>query len=212
MSTHRFGNWEVEVRNVIEWPEGVLKGKQTHGGHIARVVELLGGEIEADGVFAKAATLAEGRGITGIGIATADCLPLVLLAQDAALVLHVSRKTLINGLMDNVDRFLDPQEITHVFIGPHICSEHFTFEWEGPEITRFVERFPEAAEQDDQGIWSLSTREAIRGYLEKWSVAESQVTEDDRCTYEASELPSYRRNSKDKFRYLATVVRALAIS
>ena len=154
------------------------------------------------------ATVHDTAGIDGIGVSSAYCLPLALVTNEAALVLHVSRKTLINGLLDNVPRVLEPASIRQVLIGPHVCPEHFTFEWEGPEITRFVEKFPDAVEQDQAGVWSLSTRDAVQDYLEKWRISEEQIEEDLRCTFEASELPSYRRKSEELTRHVATIVRA----
>ena len=210
MSTYRFGRWEIDVTVVNDWPTDILRPKQTHGGHIARAVELLDTTSEADGVYAKSSTLRDAEGVSGIGVSTADCLPLVLLADDAALALHVSRKTLINGLLDNVPRVLSPDTITQAFIGPHVCPEHFTFEWEGPEITRFAQVFPEAAEQDNDGTWSLSTRDAVQHYFDAWGVAEQAVEEDLRCTFEATELPSYRRSPSELERHVATIVKASA--
>ena len=50
MSRYQCGKWEIEVTVVDDWPADILKAKQTHGGHIARAIELLGNDIEADGV------------------------------------------------------------------------------------------------------------------------------------------------------------------
>ena len=215
MSRYQSGKWEIEERVFSEWPADILRVNYVggpHGGHIARSVELRGArkDAQADGVYVKLATLREWRDFNGIGVSTADCLPLVLLTEKEALGLHVSRKTLINGLLDNVSSFIDPVDVTNVYIGPHICPEHFTFEWEGAEITRFAEKFPDAAEQDEAGIWSLSTRDAVQHYLDEWKIDESLIEEDTRCTLEASELASYRRDGKPLTRQLATIIRASA--
>lgn len=155
-----------------------------HGGHILSADDE-GSGIEADGI------LTQGKS-EWIGVVTADCLPLVLVTPETALALHVSRKTLVRGLLDAVPTVLPVAEITNVWIGPHICAEHFTFDWAGEDIVAFQQRWPEAVREEKAKLY-LSLRDAVQQYLTDWGVPAAVVQEDGRCTFETLDLPSYRR-------------------
>lgn len=158
---------------------------QPHKGKIVAISESAVFEsLKADAIFV------DSEGVAA-GIITADCLPLVVTAPEKAIVLHVSRKSLLEGLLDRVAERLDVQTINNVFIGPHICDEHFVFEWEGEELKKFRDRFPNAVEQ--ASVIHISLRKAVQTYLEMWGVTADKVHEENRCTFEDEALPSYRR-------------------
>src|SRR3989344_3087051 len=111
----RLGNWRVATQAPeISLPELVLFPDQIHGGNIVEVEMLAQGKMSADGVVLK------GDSVAG-GVKTADCAPVVIVSDNVAVVLHISRKTLVRGLLANAATYVAPDDINHVFIGPHIC-------------------------------------------------------------------------------------------
>jgi copper oxidase (laccase) domain-containing protein len=160
--------------------------EQIHGGTIVKAQDLARGRLAADGVLVSTPG-------TLVAIGTADCAPTVITTAEHALVLHVSRKTLIRGLLDNALTYVAPADISRVYVGPHICEYHFGFEEEGELLKRFRYRYP-AAVHFHKGVEYLSLRKALRGILAEWGVDTHRVIEDGRCTFEHPTLPSYRRH------------------
>jgi copper oxidase (laccase) domain-containing protein len=180
-----------------------MTAKQAHSGVIMWVDEASPTAV-ADGVAVHA------DNAQPLVIRTADCLPLVLLSPEVACVLHVSRKTLVKGLLDQVPNFIVPGQITKVFIGPHICAEHFVFEKMGPEIQEFQQKYPYACRETVTGL-SLDINRVVEEYLKSWNVDEALLSRDGRCTFESPELPSYRRSLRDNQPLsdaIATIVRS----
>ncbi len=183
----RFGGWRVVALKPGDvMKENVLFAKQVHGGNIVDVVCLKIGECEADGVV-----LSKTDGVV-VGVVTADCAPVVVVTDTKAVVLHVSRKTLIRGLLDNVKKCIDVTEIKYIYIGPHICEKHFCFEREGEEIQEFIRLYPNVVERRGGKIY-LSMRKALQVYFNEWEVSDDRITEDGRCTFEDDKLPSYKQ-------------------
>lgn len=178
------GNWRVVVTAQLHGHENVVFPHQVHGDVIILAEECISGETEADGIVVS-------RSGFKTGVDTADCMPLVILSENKGIVLHVSRKTLIRGLLEKVPDVLLVSDITNVFIGPHICKKHFVFEFEGEELKEFQQKFPAAYEKGE--LIHLSLVEAVTDYFKKWQVKESIITGDNRCTFEDLNLISYRR-------------------
>lgn len=178
--------WRVQLYlQEKDVPAGRMVVDGQHGSHIIRESDIREGRLAGDGVFLETRN-------TCAGVRTADCLPLAIVTADVGLLLHVSRKTLIADLLEAVPRLLPIEQISAVYLGPHICQKHFVFEWEGPELARFRERFPHAV-RNDAGKLYLSLVEAVSSYLKRWNIPERIVRRDSRCTVETSEIPSYRR-------------------
>lgn len=177
----------------------------SHAGNIVTAESLLGKQeasVDADGVIIKRGD----RGTYGVG--TADCLPLVLANDAWAAVLHISRKTLVHGILDRFSDLVDPTTAEYIHAGPAICRDHFVFEWEGDDIKAFAEKFPSAVTRSDQGT-HLSLAAAVNSYFADWGLSLSD--RDARCTLEHRQLPSYERDRLrgQPFRErLSTVVRA----
>ena len=128
-----------------------------------------------------------------VAIATADCVPVVVATITGACVLHVSRHTLLAGIVAQALQLLAPQKISGVYIGPHICPDHFLFEYAGPGIITFKQRYPAVCTTTPRGVKiSLLTavQQELVGVLRAGSVSPRI---DQRCTYETPALPSYRR-------------------
>ncbi|MEX0650081.1 MAG: laccase domain-containing protein [Candidatus Andersenbacteria bacterium] len=125
------------------------------------------------------------------GVRTADCMPLVITTVQQALVLHISRKSLLRSILDQVALSISLPDIEYVWIGPHICEKHFGFEYEGEEIQQFTKLFPTAVERRKEKTY-LSLRQAVGHYLEKWEILPEMIVDTNTCTYEGT-LPSWRR-------------------
>ncbi len=142
--------------------------------------------IPADGIYTK-------NPLVPIGIRTADCLPLFIRTdKDEYIGLHISRLTLIRGLLDQVPHYIDTSTITNVWMGPHICDKHFCFQWVGKDIQTFQQMFPEAVKAQGESV-CLSIQKATEQYLHKWNVSSDVIEVDTRCTYEQSERMSYKQ-------------------
>lgn len=182
-----FGKWKVttSVDKIIAGRE-VLTAKQMHGGNIVKSKRLEAGEIEADGIVLGLDTTSR------IGIYTADCMPVTIMTDSVAIGLHVSRKSIVNGLLDNVMSFIAPVDVNYIYVGPHICEFHFSFNEEDYMIRRFRYRFPEAV-HFHKGLMYLSLKKALLHFLDDWQINKERITYDGRCTYEMLDLPSYRQ-------------------
>jgi copper oxidase (laccase) domain-containing protein len=181
----------------------LLFSKQVHGGRIVSVECLKNKECEADGIVSDVSD-----GVV-VGVVTADCVPVVIATDKRVVVLHVSRKTLIRGLLENVRNIISFKDIESVFIGPHICENHFSFENKGEEIQEFIDRYPMAREKRDGKVY-LSMRQALQVFFDKWGVKNEKIIEDGRCTYESDQLSSYKRwregESVEKLPLIRTIV------
>ena len=181
-SAIELGAWQVMT--TIAAPAGdAAPVKQIHGGNIVPI-------------DAAAVTWADGIVLDRAGvraaIATADCAPVVITSGELALVLHASRKSLVRGLLDNATTYIDPVQIDHIYVGPHISEYRFSFTEEERLLQRFRERYPQAI-HFHKGKMYVSLRKALRQIFHEWGVHEQKVQFDGRCTYDTAYLPSYRR-------------------
>ncbi len=170
-------------------PANLAEPQQVHGGSIVTAAALASGRLAADGVVLEAAGEIA-------SVSTADCAAVAFIGDQRGLLLHISRKTLIYGLVENAFSYITPADINTVYVGPHICEYHFAFEREEAELKRFRIRYPRAV-HFHQGKLHLSLRTAITGVLHEWDIDQRRVTWDGRCTFEHAELPSYRRSLAD---------------
>jgi len=183
--SYKVGLWKIDGAVSAEPTASISKIKQVHGAKIINAHDIEEAHPEADGILLN--TIDD----TAV-IYTADCLPLVLMNSSEALALHISRKTLIRGLLEHAATKIKPENIQHIFIGPHICQKHFSFEHAGAEIIEFQKKFPEAVEEKN-GNFYLSLIKAVETYFKQWVITAEKITRDPRCTYESPELPSYKR-------------------
>lgn len=201
MKSWLLGKWEVVTRIVPAPISDVSFVNQVHGNAIAVINEYQSTRPPADAIYTT--------GNVTVGIITADCLPLVLVSDTAALAAHVSRASLTAGLLDNVSNYLNVQEINGVYFGPHICAKHLTYSYLGPQLKAFAKKFPNVLKHDTE--YSISLRTVVDQYLSAWGVATVQREEDGRCTFENKDLVSYRRRLANKDTsprpYLITTVR-----
>lgn len=198
------GRWEVLTMPLADVLPEVVRVTQVHGDQIVQATDAVRGGLEADGIVASHTF------IQPFMIHTADCLPMVIVTKTQACILHVSRKTLLVGLLDAVPHFIDISSIEGVWLGPHLCAEHFVFEWVGSDVAAFQARFRAACEEKEDGL-HLSILSATKQYLTTWGVRAATIVRDSRCTFEDNSLASYRRSllAAEKLSGgIATVVRS----
>lgn len=202
-----FGKWKIitTAEKIISGRE-ILTARQVHGGNVVRDTHLESGEMEADGIILGSDST------NRIGIKTADCVPVIIMTDGVAIGLHVSRKSIVNGLLDNVMSFITPVEVNHIYVGPHICEYHFSFNEESYMIRRFRYRFPEAV-HFHKGFLYLSLKKALLHFFDDWQINKERVTYDGRCTYEMLNLPSYRQwkqeGETDELGRILTVIESI---
>lgn len=196
----KLGSWEVELLVEEDEMADMSVLEQVHGSKIVSLVDL----DEVDSVTADGFELT--RASKPAAIKTADCLPLVLIGEDSAIGIHVSRKSLIRGILDGMEDRMS--EIQHAFIGPHVCEDHFTFEFMGDELRTLLNCWPYAG-RSVGGMTHINLLSIVQAYLDLWSVPQDVRVLDPRCTFEDEEIPSYRRLGKLPEYELLTVVRPL---
>lgn len=184
---YNVGNFRVVVTS-DEVTEAVFLS-QKHGAAIVEADVAEPHATQADGIIVK-----EG-GKPG-GIYTADCMPLVLVAKSFAVALHVSRKSLVAGILESAREVFKHEKPFRIFIGPHACGKHLTYEYMGDEIKALAEKFPEAVTTKGD-LTHVSTEAAVMSFLHNWLQDMPEVIRDGRCTIENMDLPSYRRSTPE---------------
>jgi copper oxidase (laccase) domain-containing protein len=187
----KVGDWRISLlTKETGCPKGVFFPKQVHGKKIVCFGDGL--DPVGDGVVVRASQ-------RKVGVYTADCLPLVMMTLQAAVVLHLSRKSLVRGIMEEVGSHVDTQEINRIYIGPHICGDHLTYEerYRDSDVYKFKRKFPEAVHEKG-GLWLLSVRQALWSYVVDWGITEENILADGRCTFEDLSLASRRRGARGR--------------
>ncbi|MDK6926966.1 polyphenol oxidase family protein [Actinotignum sp. GS-2025a] len=132
------------------------------------------------------------RGAAAV-VMVADCLPLLLVAQDrrAGAAVHVGRRGLEAGIGPAAARALGPEHLI-AYLGPSICGRCY----EVPEELRasVAARIPEAAGRTAWGTPSLDIAAGLTAQLRAVGVSEIHVS--PRCTREDPDFYSYRRASR----------------
>lgn len=165
-------------------PAGVITAKQVHGGGLVDVSVAQQRDVEADALLLRDEP-------TTIAVYTADCLPLILIGEEVAVALHVSRKTILQRQLEQAAEVMG--KILLAYVGPHICADHFTFSYVGDELRQLQQQYPDACYINKTGLVSVSLLTIVRGFLEA-HIASSAMHIDQRCTWEDRGLPSYRRS------------------
>lgn len=189
MNKIKLAGWTIKTTVQHAPPPGCVFAKQTHSRKIAKAADITNGITEADGIIVQSS------GETAV-IRTADCLPLIITTPDVALALHVSRKSLLAGLLDTAKNCVEMNSVNGVYIGPHICADHFTFEYQGSEVASFIKRYPYASTGSKPAHLSLIA--VVERRLQEWGIDNSLRHYDKRCTYEQDDLPSWKRQHQNE--------------
>jgi len=182
MTKKNIGGWEITSVVVPRSAPRNPAISQVHGTRIVGAHE----DGEADGVLVT-------KTDSAAGVRTADCAPVVFMADTDAAVLHVSRHTLVAGQLDALSDRIDPATLSGVYVGPRICPQHFVFPEAGEGIVRFRELFPYAVSEGAEG-WHVDIAAPVVAYVKKWQLPTEKIIVDAICTYEDEALPSYCRS------------------
>lgn len=148
------------------------------------------GLIDADGVLVDARQWPQAP---GIAVMTADCLPVVLSADNGQIVaaIHAGRRGLLDGILFRaLERFNDLHACAlHAMIGPTICGRCY----EVPESmrARSVRVCPELMSTSSWGTPALDLVAGAIAQLRQGGCDDIEL--DGRCTREDHHLHSYRR-------------------
>jgi YfiH family protein len=134
-----------------------LQGRQVHGGHVRRVVELPGPEAAPEDADGQATALERVAAI----VLTADCLPVALVAPQAVAIVHAGWRGLAASVLaDGVAalRALGAAGEIRAAIGPGAgacCYES------GPDVHAAFERYGPAARRGDNADLKLVARRQL---------------------------------------------------
>jgi polyphenol oxidase len=161
-------------------------GNTTASGEMAQP-----GPPEADAIFTDAAGLA-------LGVLTADCVPVLLADPQARIVgaAHAGREGMAAGVVTELIAAMsaagaDPGRM-HAAIGPHICGG--CYEVPDEMRARVAAQVPQSACVTRKGTPGIDVGAGVDAQLAEAGVC--TVTRDPRCTAEAPELYSYRRDGR----------------
>jgi YfiH family protein len=187
MGTHVGDNFEDVMRNrslVADSKDGLQFMNQVHGDRVVIIEEVVDPDPTADALV---------TGIAGISLAVqvADCIPLLLSSPEAVAAVHVGRKGLMNEVaLRAIDVMLEmgASEITAI-IGPSICGA--CYEVSQDVYDEVVNQHPHAQSRTKQGTLALDLPKALISQLSAHSL---DVINESMCTFENSDLFSYRRD------------------
>lgn len=151
--------------------------KQVHGSTVVRA-PAPGFYGEADAIVTHVAQLP-------IAIATADCVPVVLIGAHSRAVVHAGWRGVANGVVPAAVAMvaeLDDKVVSAV-VGPHIGSCCYAV---GPEVVDAIGGF---ASVTRSGSVSVDLAEAVRYQLAGVPVIDVGV-----CTHDAPDMASYRED------------------
>lgn len=161
--------------------------RQQHGREVV--------SVEQPGAFAGAAADAAVAFVprAPVAVVTADCAPIVLVANDASCVgvVHAGWRGLLLGVTDaaiEIMRARGTNEITAA-LGPCIHAE--CYEFGEPELQQMVDEFGEAVRGDtSDGKPALDVPAAVRVALERRNIALAH--DENACTAHTPGYWSYR--------------------
>lgn len=121
---------------------------------------------------------------------SADCVPLIVIAQDSTFILaaHIGWKGAAGGIATTIDRIVRLHSVgdVDVLLGPAICGK--CYQVEEFRIQQVVKALPES----QVGESGIDVRRGLESYF---SSSGYDVKLIGSCTFESSELFSYRRNA-----------------
>lgn len=180
------------LRQALDLPSEPAWLRQVHGN---RVVEAApdAGELEAD------ASITRSPGPVCV-VATADCVPVLLCAEDGKSVaaIHAGWRGFCEGVMEaTVERFADDPRRTLAWIGPAISADAYEV---GAEVReRLLESSPDGgfafSRSANPGRWLADLPGLVEARLRALGIA--RVYRENACTFsEPERFFSYRRDGE----------------
>jgi len=157
---------------------------QSHGNTVAVVDGISRHEPNADGLVTAE------RGIA-LGVLVADCIPLLLWADDIVAAVHVGRRGLVNGVAINAVKVMNSMGADRIegILGPSICGTCYEVGIDVYEEVSAVH--PVAKCKTSKGTLSLDLPAALSHELSNLGV---KISRSPICTAENSNFFSYRRD------------------
>lgn len=192
---------ENYLSKIINKPVQLME--QVHGTNISMANKYLSKPLlKTDGIFTQSKNF-------GLGVKTADCIPMALSSQDGSEIalLHVGWKGLCGGI---IEKFITQHEVKkkqyNAWIGPCISSNNYEV---GKAVhTGFCQSTPEAEinfESLGKEKWKFDLRSEAARRLKLGNVNVSSSTD---CTFEDEELYYSYRNNKSRERMVTLIWRS----
>ncbi len=141
-------------------------------------------KIDGDGIIISYKDLDQKM----LAIKTADCLPILLLGDDSAALIHAGWKGLRDSIL--IDPKISKLSPVHIFIGPSIYNYEVTNE--------FRQNFPDSdAFEDKSGKLFFSLQKEALSQLRQ-AYVNANIQESRVCTLENNQYNSYRRNKTNE--------------
>lgn len=164
--------------------------QQTHSAKVVRLESYQStaeNSVDADAVIVPAGVVA--------AVQVADCVPVILIDKQHRLVaaVHAGRAGIEKAIISNTVAEListgSRVEDLYAAVGPCICENCYEV---GEDVYRqYVSLFPAGGGVTSWGTHSLRLRAVVVEQLENAGV--TRIVHDDTCTFEATDLNSYRR-------------------
>lgn len=175
---------------------------QVHGANILMAEECLEGrKREGDGLITTTSTL-------GMGILTADCLPLLLFTHRAVALLHVGWRGLKEGIVEESIKHIklldnSSKEINTMF-GPMIreCCYRVGEDMIGELSRALPKEVVRKGTKRRGGRPFFSLKDAVGCLLEK-EVVQGKIYDLSLCTCCSGLFPSYRRDGETASRFIS---------
>lgn len=166
------------VSSLLGIPEAWATVDQVHGSTIA-IATAPGHLGEADGLITRTRMLP-------LAIATADCVPVILVGLDSVAVVHAGWRGIASGVVEQALHLVHNagDEVQSAVIGPHIgpcCYEV------GTDVVAAIGGYADTAKS---GSLSVDLGAAVEGRLPR-----IDIEDQSRCTMHDARFHSYRENA-----------------
>jgi len=190
-------------RSDIELPSEPLVLRQVHGGTVHYIDSVKVTE-ETRGAFGDG-LIVTAPGIP-VGIATADCIPLIIadISGKCAGVIHCGWKPITAGIIENAmslalsDPEVRPSNLRFI-LGPGILGDEYEI---GADV---AVRFPKTAKPKGDGKFLLDLPEEIILRLGNFGIPREAITPSGLSSFACNWLPSYRRDGDSASRMMTLV-------
>lgn len=155
----------------------LIKVKQTHSDIVHDETNCQ--DLEGDGMV--------GHSSMPMAILTADCLPVVLIGESGHAFVHAGWRGLANRILGHSK--IAALKPIYAFVGPHISVRHYEVQ---PDFKNHFPNDPEAfVERDGKLFFDMDF--VVQKQLQSFYPG-IKIDLSDLCTFEESQLFSYRRN------------------
>lgn len=168
----------AEMSTALGIPSSWAIVDQVHGSHIVTA--------GAPGHFGEADGIHTTTPMMPVAVATADCLPVVLIADESVCIVHAGWRGVAAGIVEDAKRLVEAQgeTVSAAVVGPHIGPCCFEV---GPEVI--------AALGGYEGTTEIGTRSADLGSAVEDQLPGITVAMGFGCTAHDDRFHSFRENA-----------------